>query len=98
SKPNTHRPPNLSVITPKKSRLIEPDNIGVAMSRPSWVSLKLNSCWMRIPRIEKIVHTAKQRVKAKVESPSARYWSEREIQLTSVILWYSIKYPVITRG
>ena len=71
--PNTQRPPYLSVHIPRKSRLIEPVRMGVAISRPNWVSDSPRSSLMRIPMMEKMVHTAKHRVKAKVDKPSARY-------------------------
>ncbi len=67
------RPPNCSVQTPRKMRLIEPVSTGVATSRPNCVSDSPRSCLIFTPMIEKIVHTAKQTVKAKVLSPSARY-------------------------
>ncbi|MDT4886710.1 hypothetical protein D3C76_977450 [compost metagenome] len=54
-------------------REIEPVSTGVAISRPSWVSVRPNSFLICKPRMENNVHTAKQRVKARVERPSARY-------------------------
>src|SRR5690554_4211913 len=60
---------------PRKRRLIEPVRIGVAISRPSWVSVRPSSSLIRMPMMEKMVQTAKQRVNAKVDKPSARYWS-----------------------
>ena len=41
-------------------------------SRPNWVSFSPSSCLIWMPMIEKIVQTAKQTVKAMVESQSAR--------------------------
>src|SRR5690554_1055339 len=71
--PNTQRPPYRSVQIPRNSRLIEPVRIGVAIRRPSWVSDSPRSSAMRMPMMEKMVHTAKHKVKASVERPSARY-------------------------
>ncbi len=56
----------------------DPVRIGVATSRPNWVSFRPSSPFMATPMIEKIVHTAKHAVKAIVLSPSARFWSARE--------------------
>ena len=50
----------------------EPVRIGVPTSRPNSVSLSPSSLLMRMPMIEKIVHTAKQTVKARVDIQSAR--------------------------
>ena len=47
---------------------MEPVRIGVAISNPSWVSDSASSSLMRMPMMEKMVQTAKHRVKAKVES------------------------------
>src|SRR3546814_8597418 len=57
---------------PSISRTSDPVRIGVPISRPNWVSLRPSSALISIPMIAKIVHTAKQIVKAKVLSPSAR--------------------------
>ena len=43
-------------------------------SRPNWVSLSPRSCLIWMPMMEKIVHTAKQTVKAMVDIHSARLW------------------------
>ena len=67
------RPPNCSVQTPRKMRLMEPVKTGVATRSPNCVSLSPSSCLIRTPMIEKIVQTAKHTVNAKVLSPKARY-------------------------
>jgi uncharacterized membrane protein len=74
---NISRPPNCSVRMPRKMRLTEPIRIGVATSRPNWLSLRPSSVLMRGPMIEEIVHTAKQTVKAKVERTRALHCSLR---------------------
>ena len=53
-------------------RTSEPVRIGMPISRPNWVSLSPSSALMLTPMIEKIVHTAKQTVKAMVDMDSAR--------------------------
>src|SRR5262249_22950800 len=60
-----------SVQIPSASRISEPVKIGVPTSSPNWVSLRPSSCLMRMPMIAKIVHTAKQTVKAIVDIHSA---------------------------
>ena len=50
----------------------DPVRIGVPTRRPNSVSLRPSSSLMRTPMIEKIVHTAKQTVKATVDIASAR--------------------------
>ena len=49
--------------------------MGVAIRRPNWVSDKPRSSLIRMPMMEKMVHTAKHRVKANVDRPRARYCS-----------------------
>jgi hypothetical protein len=68
----TRRPPYFSVQTPRNSRVIDPVRIGVATSRPNWVSFRPNSALMATPMMEKIVQTAKQAVKAIVLRLNAR--------------------------
>ena len=53
-------------------RISDPLRIGVPIRSPNWVSLNPSSCLIRMPMIEKIVQTAKQMVKERVESQSAR--------------------------
>ena len=53
-------------------RTSEPVRIGVPTSRPNWVSFSPSSSLMRTPMMEKIVHTAKQTVKAMVDMRRAR--------------------------
>ena len=57
--------------------------MGVPTSRPNWVSLSPRSFLICTPMMEKIVQTAKQTVKAIVESHSARLWSPRRTPATS---------------
>ena len=49
--------------------------IGVATSRPNCVSLSPRFALIWMPMIAKIVQTAKQIVKEKVDSHNARLWS-----------------------
>ena len=67
----TIRPPYWSVQIPRKMRLRDPVRMGVATRIPNSVSLSPRSCLMRIPMMEKMVHTAKQTVNAKVLTPRA---------------------------
>src|SRR5689334_10609519 len=53
-------------------RTSEPVRIGMPIRRPNWVSLRPSSALILMPMIEKIVHTAKQTVKAMVDIDSAR--------------------------
>jgi hypothetical protein len=57
---------------PRKIRDSEPDRIGVPISNPNSVSEMPSSVLMRTPMIEKIVHTAKHTVKARVDIHKAR--------------------------
>ena len=68
----TSRPPYFSVQTPRKIRVSDPVRIGVATSRPNWVSFRPSSPLMATPMMEKIVQTAKQAVKAIVLRLKAR--------------------------
>ena len=68
----TRRPPYWSVQTPSGERTSEPVRIGVPTSRPNCVSLRPRSFLIWMPMMAKIVHTAKQMVKAMVESHNAR--------------------------
>src|SRR6266700_2571571 len=52
---------------PKAMRTSEPVRIGVPTSKPNSVSLSPSSSLMRTPMMEKIVHAAKQTVKAIVD-------------------------------
>src|SRR5690554_616264 len=72
---------------PRNNRLMEPVKIGVAISRPSWVSDSPRSSAIRMPIMEKMVHTAKQSVKASVDRPSARCcWVRVGMFITLAIL------------
>ncbi len=62
----TMRPPNLSVHIPSGRRISEPVRIGVAASRPNWVSVSCRPVLIGMPMMENITHTAKQTVKARV--------------------------------
>ena len=66
------RPPYWSVQMPSTRRISDPVRIGVPTSRPNWRSLSPRSFLICTPMMEKIVHTAKQTVKAIVESQRAR--------------------------
>ena len=68
----TTRPPRRSVHTPRTIRTSEPVSTGVPISNPNCVSDSPSSFLICTPMIEKIVHTAKQTVKAKVDIDSAR--------------------------
>ena len=57
---------------PSSMRIEEPVRIGVPTSRPNCVSLRPRSRFIWMPMMEKIVHTAKQTVKAMVDIQSAR--------------------------
>ena len=71
------RPPIWSVHTPSSTRDSDPVRIGMPASNPSSVSLKPRSCWILTPMIEKIVHTAKHTVNAKVLIQSAAFCCPR---------------------
>ena len=71
----TTRPPYWSDQMPSIRRISEPVRIGVPTSRPNCVSLSPRSFLIWMPMIAKIVQTAKQTVKAMVDSQSARRWS-----------------------
>jgi hypothetical protein len=66
------RPPNWSDQIPRNTRLTDPVSTGVAMSRPNWVSVRPSCALIWMPMMEKIIHTAKHTVKAKVLSHRAR--------------------------
>jgi hypothetical protein len=53
-------------------RTSEPVRIGMPISSPNSVSLRPSSVLILTPMMEKIVHTAKQTVKAMVDIESAR--------------------------
>ena len=67
----------------------EPVRIGVPTSRPNSVSLSPSSSLMRMPMIEKIVHTAKQTVKARVDIQSARP-GRRKLEGRSSHWWHQL--------
>ena len=67
----TMRPPIWSVQMPNARRISEPVRMGVAASRPNWVSLSPSSCLICRPMMEKIVHTAKHTVNESVLAHNA---------------------------
>src|SRR4051794_24719461 len=71
TKVKTSRPPYWSVQIPSTRRIRLPVSTGVPMSRPNWESVSPRSRFTCTPRIEKIVQTAKQTVKAAVEDHNA---------------------------
>ena len=61
---------------PRKILLNEPVKIGVATRIPNWVSLNPRLALICRPIIEKIVHTAKQTVNARVLEANILFCSE----------------------
>ena len=57
---------------PSGTRTSEPVSTGMAASRPNSVSDRPSCCLMGMPSTAKIIHTAKQMVKAKVLETSTR--------------------------
>ncbi|MNS67214.1 hypothetical protein D3C72_1004590 [compost metagenome] len=51
---------------PSGTRTREPVRTGMAANRPNWVSERPNCALMGMPSTAKIIHTAKQMVKANV--------------------------------
>ena len=79
------RPPIWSVQMPRNTRISEPVRIGVPTSNPSCASLRPRSAWILTPMMEKIVHTAKQTVKANVLMPSATFcWPRVTIDRSAI--------------
>src|SRR5699024_421905 len=71
--------------TPRISRVTVPVSIGVAMRMPYMNLLIPGSSLMGSPMMEKMVQTAKHRVKAMVLSQGALLWSARRGRLVAGI-------------
>ncbi len=62
----TMRPPYLSVQMPSGTRVSEPLNTGIAVSRPNSVAFRPSVFFSGMPMTANIIHTMKHTVKASV--------------------------------
>ena len=62
----TTRPPNLSVQMPSGTRISEPVNTGVAVSKPNSVAFRSSAFLIGIPITPNIIQTMKHTVNASV--------------------------------